>query len=52
VVVVALVQQWTAVLQPWTVLPAPAVGTLIGVAAGLYPAVRAAKIEPVDALRR
>jgi putative ABC transport system permease protein len=40
------------VLQPWTVLPAPAAGTVIGVAAGLFPALRAARIEPVEALRR
>ncbi|AGZ41623.1 ABC transporter permease [Actinoplanes friuliensis] len=52
VVVVALIQDWTAVLQPWTVLPSPAAGTLVGVAAGLFPAIRAAKIEPVEALRR
>lgn len=52
VVFVALAQEWTAVLQPWTVLPAPAAGTLVGVAAGLYPAIRAAKVEPVEALRR
>jgi putative ABC transport system permease protein len=52
VVGVALAQQWTAILEPWTVLPAPAAGTIVGVAAGLYPAIRAAKVEPVEALRR
>jgi putative ABC transport system permease protein len=40
------------VLAPWAVLPAPLIGTLVGVLAGLYPALRAAYIEPAEALRR
>ncbi|MGI5458853.1 ABC transporter permease [Streptomyces sp. CA-249302] len=48
----ALVRDWTAVLQPAAVLPAPLVGTLTGLLAGLYPALRAARIEPLAALRR
>jgi putative ABC transport system permease protein len=52
VVSTALARQWTAVLAPWAVLPAPLIGTLVGVLAGLYPALRAAYIEPAEALRR
>jgi putative ABC transport system permease protein len=51
-VTVAVVREWTAILQPWTVLPAPLIGTVVGLLAGLYPALRAAWVEPVVALRR
>jgi putative ABC transport system permease protein len=49
---VATAKNWTAVLPPWLVIVAPVVGTVVGLAAGTYPALRAARIDPVDALRR
>jgi putative ABC transport system permease protein len=52
VVAVALARQWTAVLHPAAVAPAPLIGSVIGILAGLYPALRASRIEPVEALRR
>lgn len=52
VLVFALARHWTAVLDPLTVLPAPLIGALTGLLAGIYPAMRASLIEPVEALRR
>lgn len=52
VVGTAVLRDWTAVLAPWTVAAAPAIGAGVGLVAGVYPALRAAWIEPAAALRR
>ncbi|MFZ3467913.1 ABC transporter permease [Streptomyces sp. 4.24] len=52
VVGVALVRDWTPVIHPATVAAAPLLGLVTGVLAGLYPAWRASRIEPAEALRR
>jgi macrolide transport system ATP-binding/permease protein len=51
VVAVSAGRTWTPVLDPWVPLAAPFVGGLIGLVSGTYPALRAAALEPVDALR-
>jgi putative ABC transport system permease protein len=51
VVLVAASRTWTPVLDPLIPLAAPFVGALIGLLSGTYPSLRAAAMEPVEALR-
>lgn len=51
VVLVSWVRDWTPVLDSWLPLVAALVGALAGLLAGSYPAWRASKLEPVEALR-
>jgi putative ABC transport system permease protein len=51
ILVVTVLHHWTAVLAPGLVLAAPAAGAIIGLLAGLYPALRASAVEPAEALR-
>jgi macrolide transport system ATP-binding/permease protein len=51
VVGVAASRTWTPVLDPLIPLAAPLIGGLIGLLSGTYPSLRAAAMEPVEALR-
>ncbi|MEV5980793.1 ABC transporter permease [Streptomyces sp. NPDC052114] len=46
----ALAQGWTPVVPPWSLTAGFAATLLIGVAAGLYPAIRASRLHPTVAL--
>ncbi|MDR1511881.1 MAG: hypothetical protein LBS56_00135 [Propionibacteriaceae bacterium] len=52
VVAIAVVRDWTPILDLKLLLPAPLGGTVIGLLAGLQPAARAARIPPAEAFRR
>lgn len=51
VVAVSAARTWTPVLNPTIPLAAPLLGAAVGLLAGLYPAVRASRLEPVESLR-
>lgn len=51
VVILSASRDWTPVLSPWIPIGAPFLGAITGLVAGVYPSMRAASLEPVEALR-
>ncbi len=52
ILAITVYRHWTALLDPRIVAAAPVAGAVVGLLAGLYPALRASLMEPADALRR
>jgi len=42
---------WPTLVQPWAIVLSTGVALAVGLASGLYPAMRAARLDPIEALR-
>ena len=55
-VVIAKVIEWKTPLPadvaPWSIVVATLLGTIVGIVSGVYPARRAASLDPIEALRK
>ncbi len=49
---IAYMSPLPAAVAPWSVVVGVLVGTLVGIVSGAYPATRAARLDPVDAMRQ
>lgn len=52
VTIIAMSQRWTVVIEPSSLVAGPIMGIAIGSIAGLYPALKATGVEPVEAFRQ
>jgi putative ABC transport system permease protein len=55
-IAIAKVVQWKtplpAAIAPWSIVVATLLGTVVGIVSGVYPARRAASLDPIEALRK
>ena len=55
-IAIAKIVEWKtplpAAIAPWSIVMATLLGTVVGIISGVYPARRAASLDPIEALRK
>jgi len=43
--------EWDTIVQPWAIIVSFGLSGLVGIFFGMYPAITASKLDPIEALR-
>jgi putative ABC transport system permease protein len=49
--IIAMNTPLPAAVAPWSIVAATLLGTIVGIASGVYPARKASRLDPIEALR-